>query len=356
MPSEYTPTTLPTWRARNSYVKAATLLTAWYLASSIAVILTKTLFSGAERGLPPFPFGLTVTATNNIVAYISATLLLGPPMEVVRDNNVNRIAMVIGATTAAEIGLSNIALNLLSVSYATVLKGMAPFFVMAWGVLLGIQKLQLSIVSTMFVIAIGLGLAVIGENSSDVFVSHFARMGFFAQLVSGILSGFRWMLTQVFIKGDTISNDTFSSVFNIRPLSRGLSAVETIRLTAPYTLLWIMPFVVVFEGWDLLRWILAAKFMDVINLLTVLLIIGVCVYALLWTEYELVKVTSSLTVSIGFVMKEVVVIFAGAMIFNDKLSTLTCTGFAIVQCGVVAYALLRREQLARDGMNNGLQA
>lgn len=289
-----------------------------------------------------------MTATNNVVAGIAATLLFGPPTELNRDSNVNRLAIIIGATTAAEIGLSNIALNLLSVSYATVLKGMAPLFVIAWGTLLGIQRLRLSLVSTMIAIAVGLALAVAGEaNAPTASLSQFMRAGFLAQLFSALLSGFRWILTQIFIKGETITSTQVSSFLNIRPLSRGLSAVQTIRLTAPYTLLWVLPFVAVIEGHALMLWVRHARFMDIVNLVTILTIIGVCVYALLWAEYELVKVTSSLTVSVGFVMKEVIVIFAAAMIFDDQLSKLTCVGFVIVQCGILAYACLQRYSIER---------
>lgn len=343
MPSEQAP--LLSARPRLSSVRVILLITAWYLSSSVAIILTKSLFSGTSRRLAPFPFALTVTATNNVVASTVATVLLGPPPESVRDSNVQRLALFIGATTAAEIGLSNIALNLLSVSYSTVLKGMAPFFVMAWGVLLGLQRLQLSLLATMIAIGAGLALAVIGEKDSKSLLQHIFEAGFVAQMVSGVLSGFRWILTQVFVKGETITNERLSSALNIRPIPRGLSTMETIRMTAPYTLLWVLPFVVVIEGRDLVKWIGNASLMDILNLITVLTIIGVCVYALLWAEYELVKVTSSLTVSVGFVLKEALVIFAGKIVFKDRLSVLTCTGFAIVQSGILGYAYLRKRQM-----------
>lgn len=349
MPVDFIPTpSVVPLRSRNKFLRAGLLLTIWYLSSSLAVILTKSLFSGSHQRLPPFPFGLTVTATNNVVAGVAATLLFGPPAELHRDRDVNRLAIIIGATTAAEIGLSNIALNLLSVSYATVLKGMAPLFVMVWGALLGLHRIRISLVSTMVAIAIGLALAVAGEaNAPAATLSQFMRAGFLAQLFSALLSGLRWILTQVFVKGETVANTHISRFLHIRPLSRGLSAVHTIRITAPYTLLWVLPFIAAIEGRALTLWVRHASLMDVVNLVTILTIIGACVYALLWAEYELVKVTSSLTVSIGFVMKEVLVIFAGAMIFNDHLSKLTCLGFAIVQGGVLGYACLRQDLTMR---------
>lgn len=345
MPLDFMPTpSVSPARSRNKCLRASILLTIWYLSSSAAVILTKSLFSGLHQRLPPFPFGLTLTATNNIVAGLAATLLFGQPTELHRDSNLNRLAVIIGATTAAEIGLSNIALNLLSVSYATVLKGMAPFFVMAWGALLGVQRLHIGLILTMAAIAVGLALAVAGEaDAVTATISQFMKAGFLAQLFSALLSGFRWILTQVFVKGESVNGTRVAAALNIRPPSRDMSAVQTIRLTAPYTLFWVLPFVAVIEGRSLILWVRHANFMDLVNLGTVLTIIGVCVYTLLWAEYELVKVTSSLTVSVAFVMKEVIVLFAGSMIFNDRLSKLTFVGFVIVQCGILGYGCLPRE-------------
>lgn len=188
-------------------------------------------------------------------------------------------------------------------------------------------------------------LAVAGEASFDSrsALSQLLRTGFLAQLVSSLLSGFRWILTQVFIKGQVIGSERFVRWVNIRPLVRGLSATETIGLTAPYTLLCVLPFVVGFEGAGIWKWVLEAEVRHIVNLMIMLMIIGVCVYGLLWAEYELVKVTSSLTVSVGFVLKEVIVIFAGAIIFNDHLSIISYCGFVIVQCGILGYALQQRQ-------------
>lgn len=336
---------------RRGYIRAGLILTLWYLSSSVAVILTKSLFEGSAHRLRPFPFGLTVTATNNIMAASAAALLFGPRTFPNQDSSMNQLALIIGATTAAEIGLSNFALILLSVSYATVLKGMAPFFVMAWGTVLGLQRIRWSVVSIMIAIAVGLGLAVTGEDKTKhTSLSNFLQAGFLAQLLSALFSGFRWILTQVFIKGETIGNDYFTSFMNIRPMMRGLSAVDTIRMTAPCTLLLVLPFVLALEGTALARWMFTATLTEMLNLLTILVLIGMCVFMLLWSEYELVKITSSLTVAVGFVLKEVLVIFAGSLIFGDKLSTQTYLGFALVQCAVFCYSLIRTESIMADNI------
>ncbi|CAN8071174.1 unnamed protein product [Agarophyton chilense] len=277
-------------------------------------------------------------ATNNIVASLVSSLFAVRHQPLPNEHPSARIASIIGATTAAEIGLANIALNLLSVSFSTVLKATAPFFVLAWGIVLGVHKLRFGVAASLFAMAAGLILAVCAEHKNTApALSHFLRLGLLAQLVSALFSGFRWVLTQVFIKRDPLLNQTIPNLFNYPPASKGWSAIETVRYVSPFTLLWILPFVLLVEGASLFNWIHTASFPENLKLLVVLSSIGSSVFVLLWSEYELVRITSSLTVSVTFVFKEMLLIFAAALIFSDRLSWLTCAGFAIVQAGVVCY-------------------
>lgn len=327
-------------RSSRGALWVAFLIFAWYVSSSMAVLLTKWLFSGAEDGLEAFPFGLTVTATNNVVAWVISALVVESSGDALRESNGRRLAIVIGSTTGAEIGLSNIALSLLSVSYATVLKGMAPLFVMAWGAFLGLHPLRLTLVTSMSAIVGGVILAVAGESEGNV--SHFARIGFIAQLGSALFAGFRWVLTQVFMKGELIANDWLSSSLNLKPLSRPVSSVETIRCTVPFTLGALIPAIVLLEGVQLVQWVINAEVFNFARLIAALFLVGCCVYVLLWAEYELVKATSSLTVSVAFVLKEVLVICASRVLFGDSLTRITVTGFVVVQVGLILYAIERR--------------
>ncbi|KAI0563316.1 solute carrier DMT family [Gracilaria domingensis] len=320
-------------------LRVALLIIFWFSSSSLAVLVTKALFSGIGHHVPPFPFALTLTATNNVVASLASYSFSSRTQHISRDEGATRVAFIIGAATAVEIGLSNIALTLLTVSFSTVLKGIAPFFVLGWGVVLRIHTLRFSIAASLFAMAVGLILAVTGEhNKASPALSHLLRVGFLAQLLSGLFSGFRWVLTQIFIKGEAVLDERATGLLRHRSNSTGWSAIETVRQVSPFTLMWVLPFVFIMEGLKLFSWLRDASFQESSKLFVVLWIIGGSVFLLLWCEYELVRITSSLTVSVTFVLKEVLVIFAGALIFRDRLSWLTCVGFIIVQGGVLAYA------------------
>lgn len=336
----------------------AFLLLAWFVSSSVAVLLTKALFSGFFDVLAPFAFGLTVTATNNVVAWFLSRTGREVSNDLYTDRNIRRFAWIISMTTAAEIGLSNIALNLLSVSYSTVLKGMAPLFVMTWGAVFGLHRLQPGLVASMMAIFAGVMLAVIGESGVTKSVNRFsftANAGFLAQLVSALLAGFRWTLTQIFVQGEHVPHN-YLSFLNVNPLSRALTAMETIRVTAPLTLFSLLPVITLVESPSLMSWFNGSPLTQISVLTVFLCVIGTCVFGLLWAEYELVKVTSSLTVSVAFVVKELLLIFAGSLIFKDRLSLLTAFGFVVVQIGIFGYATVRRrvkqlKERSSDGLD-----
>lgn len=322
-----------------STVRLVCLMLAWYASSSIAILLSKGLLSDVIAGAR-FPFALALTATNNVVAGTVAALLVSGAPERKAGKGVEGFAWAIAATTALEIGLSNIALGMLTISMSTILKGMAPLCVMVWAIVLGLERVDARLISVMFVIVGGLLLAVAGGEGA--FDARVLNRGLWAQGASALLSGLRWTLTQVFVKGDKVSSKSWiGSWFQVQSLERGLSSMETIRITAPYTLACITPFVVIFEGYDLVSWFLSADWQVICRTAALVSAIGFAVAALLYFEYELVRVTSSLTVSIGFVFKEVALIMLGIAVFSEKLSKSSLVGFAIVQGGIMAYAVVR---------------
>lgn len=347
MSSEPISPSSPPSTSRQVIVRILLLIFAWYISSSFAIFLTKGILSVDNTRFPTFKFALTITAINNVIAYIAACTISSVYNDLDDDANVRRISILIGATTAAEIGLCNIALSLLTVSFATVLKGLAPLFVMTWGIIFGVLVLRAGLLTSMLTITIGACLAVVGESGPQTQLSNVLSSGLLAQLISALLSGFRWVLTQVFIKGENISNERLRDIFNLQPLSRALSPIETIRLTAPFTCLPLIPFIAIVEGPALVTWVTTVNGRDAMMVMGILLCIGVSVFFLLLAEYELVKVTSSLTVSVAFVLKEMWVIFAGGIILGERLSALTWVGFVVTQIGIVGYALQRRAALAR---------
>ncbi|RYG63042.1 hypothetical protein EON64_16720 [archaeon] len=76
------------------------------------------------------------------------------------------VVFPIGALTAGDIVLSNTAILFLPLSLVTAIKGSSLVFVFVWGVLLGLEEFDWSLLGAVVCIALGLGVAV--SNSLEV--------------------------------------------------------------------------------------------------------------------------------------------------------------------------------------------
>lgn len=328
----------------------ASLVIIWYASSSAAVLVLKALFAG-RLGAPSFAFPLIITATSNIVSASLAVLVRPPRLDVGANAQAQRrYAMLIGAATAGEIGLSNWALKLLTVTLATMLKGTAPLLVFLWGIALGVYAPDVRRLTAAIAVCVGLGLAVAGQRDTQESPGAL-RIGVVAQCLSGSLSGFRWVITQLFVKGDTGIQRRRPAV--LEAILRGapsvpLSAVDVISSTAPWTAAAVAPFAIMLEGAHFLQWYKQCGMTDFGIVVVSVTCIGCCVFALLWSEYALVKCTSSLTVSIGFVAKEVIMIGAGMFLFGDKLTVASGFGFCLAQAGILGYVVQKQSPQASE--------
>ena len=83
------------------------------------------------------------------MAFVVTRLPQYRPMEMTR-KMMYRLVLPIGACVAVEIGCSNSALEILDVSYSTVLKGSAPLFVMLWTILLSLEVFSWRLLVSIF--------------------------------------------------------------------------------------------------------------------------------------------------------------------------------------------------------------
>ncbi|CAB9500954.1 35 member C2 [Seminavis robusta] len=231
----------------------------------------------------------------------------------------------IGVCIALEIGCSNVALKILSVSFGTILKGSAPVFTFGWGLVFGLEPFSCSVFMALLTIAVGIALASLGEGQ------EFLLLGFCLQLFSTALSGFRWAMTHRLLKGN--SNSQEDQQPKLSPLTATL-------YTSPTTALCVMPFAFFLEH----KAIAEHTFTDItegVLIATVLVCIATMVFGLIMSEYWLVRASSSLALSVAAVFKELLTIGGGIFFFAEHLDTLNVLGFCTCQSGILAYVYLR---------------
>lgn len=333
----------------------------WYGSSASAVLLSKHVFSSA------FPFPLTVTASNNLIAAsLSFCALRFAPCsqsQLVRagsdedetvgatsaapssSHNHALMGALIGAATALEIGLSNCSLQKLSVTFSTLLKGAAPLSIAIWSAVLGVAPLHPQTFFAGVGLIAGLGLCSAGQVDGARQGVQETRVGIGLQLAAAAISGLRWTLTQAFVRGVKLPFDipfgwnrrpaasrggsSLDTTLLLSPTSREdcesncrekistngdsvvreragpTSPTQTILATAPATMACVVPFAMALEGRAVVRWAMSTNFVAFLGASQLVFVIGSMVFLLLWTEYELVRSHGAVSVSLLFVVKEV---------------------------------------------------
>jgi solute carrier family 35 protein C2 len=302
-------------------LRAGATILAWYCISSSIVLMTKWLFTNH------FSFPLTVTTFSNTIASVWAFLFSRHPRfrpEPLTRKQFVTYVLPVGICTGLEIGCSNLALKILSVSFGTILKGGGPIFTFLWGLFFRVETFSAGICVSLTTIALGIALASMGEGQ------EFQLLGFILQLLASALGGLRWAMTHVLLKSNA-----------------AMTPVTAVLYTSPTTALCVLPFALGLESvgvWN-------HEFTEAGELSIVLVTmttVATLVFFLLVSEYWLVKATSSLAVSVAGVFKELLTIGGGIFLFSEHVDFLNVVGFTISQLGIFIYIYLRYDSSSHD--------
>lgn len=310
------------------YTRTVVVIGAWYCISASIILIQKWLMSGSENPTKKqntllFPCPLTIAFIANTLVSLWALLFTRAPRfrpSPLTYEQFRQYVLPIGVTIAFEIGCSNLALLLLTVSFGTILKGGAPVFTLLAGIVLGIESFSLPVSGAVLLIAGGITLASVGEGSD------FVLLGFLLQLAATALGGFRWALTHILLKGEPA---------NIMP------PLTAILYTSPTTAACVLPFALVLESSTVVAHVRELDGPGAWHLAGLLFIIATLVFLILMSEYWLLTDTSSLALSVAGVFKECMTIGGGILFFNDKFTPLNFVGFIICQIGIALYIWLR---------------
>ncbi|KAL3917696.1 MAG: hypothetical protein SGILL_004590 [Bacillariaceae sp.] len=228
------------------------------------------------------------------------------------------ISVPCGLVTALDVGLSNLALVTITLTFYTMVKSSTPVFVLGWAYLFKIERITWPLIGVILVIASGEFLTVYGEVD---FVLH----GFLLCLTASVLSGARWTLVQL----------------KLQQLDPPLkSTLVTMKLLAP-SMFWSMFLIsmVVERPWIKLK--AQEEGADEIGKVFLLgLLGGVFAVFMILCEFYLILKASAIILMIGGVIKELTTIFIGVSFFGDKLNFTNTAGVCIVFSGVLLYKIV----------------
>jgi len=308
----------------------------WFFFSAILSSYNKFVFGDAHMH---FPCPLLLTSVHFLVQWLFAVVACACFPDQLGSKRVSImtwkewaiISVPCGVVTALDIGLSNLSLVRITLTFYTMVKSSTPVFVLGWAYIFKIERITLPLIGVIVIIAAGEFLTVYGEVDFD-------RKGFILCLCASMLSGLRWTLVQ-------------SMLQKLNPPLE--STIVTMKLLVP-SMFWSMLLLsmIIERPWT--------KFSDT-NLLndemlkTLLLGVlgGTLAIFMILCEFHLILRASAVILMIGGVIKELTTIVTGVTIFADKLNWINSIGVLIVFCGVMSYKLvfhLQKKELQTNGM------
>mmetsp|Transcript_61135 Transcript_61135/g.180824 ORF Transcript_61135/g.180824 Transcript_61135/m.180824 type:complete len:385 (-) Transcript_61135:97-1251(-) len=275
-----------------------------------------------------FPCPLLLTSIHFLVQWTVSWGLTAAYPETLGGNQVKEmtwktflyVSVPCGLVTSIDVGLSNLALVRISISFYTMVKASSPIFVVASAYVFGIEKITLSLLMVVLIIAAGEFLTVLGEVNFDA-------VGFVLCLSASVLSGMRWTLVQLLIQGiEPPLKSTLATMRILSPMMFASMFFLSLVLEQPWVKLGPGSGTTYFSSME-----------D--GLFTLSLGLGGAFLAITMVlcEFYLIMKSNAIILMIGGVVKEMVTILVGVLAFGDVLNVINIAGFLIVFLGVVTY-------------------
>ncbi|GBF90091.1 sugar phosphate phosphate translocator [Raphidocelis subcapitata] len=289
----------------------------WIALSSAVILVNKWILDPQLGG---FPFPLTLAATH--MAFCSA-LAAGavklrlveapalPPQVYVRG------VLPIGALFAVTLWASNAAYLHLSVSFIQMIKATMPLLVYLVGAAAGAERLERSALANMALVVAGVLVASYGEV-------RFVVAGVLLQALSLCAEAVRLVMVQLLLQGRGVR----------------LNPITTMYYVAPVCLACLLPAFAVSEA----RAVLAGPPVPAARLLGS----AAAAFALNCSVFLLIGRTSALTMNVGGVVKDWMLIAASVALHGSVVTRLQVAGYGVAIAGVLWYNVskIRKGQLA----------
>ncbi|KAI9833076.1 MAG: Triose-phosphate Transporter [Phylliscum demangeonii] len=243
-----------------------------------------------------------------------------------------------GAATGLDIGLGNMSLKFITLTFYTMCKSSALIFVLIFAFLFRLESASVKLVVIILSMTVGVVMMVAGETA-------FHLLGFMLIISAAFFSGFRWALTQILLLRNPATSNPFSSIFYLAPVM----FVSLLVIALP-----VEGLAAVVAGTQAL---LAEK--GVVFGSAILLFPGLVAFLMTSSEFALLQRTSVVTLSICGIFKEVVTISAAGIVFHDPLTAVNVSGLLVTIASIAAYNWIKVKKMrfeARRRLELELQA
>nr|AKN21648.1 slc35c-4 [Schmidtea mediterranea] len=201
-------------------------------------------------------------------------------------------------------------------------KSTSILFILFFSIILKLEKKRISLIFVILFIACGLLMFTYKST-------QFHLQGFLLCLSASMLSGIRWSTTQLFTQHDKF----------------GLShPIDMIYHVQPWMILFLLPLSSGIEGLEVTS---SSKFFgfhnstEGLDLFFVLLYGAILAFAMECTEYLMVSRTSSLTLCISGIIKEITLLGLAVKINKDEINSINFVGLIFCLLGISLHVIIK---------------
>ncbi|KAI8322185.1 TPT-domain-containing protein, partial [Martensiomyces pterosporus] len=316
---------------RKHILLSMSFIVLWYTFSGMLSVYNKWLFGKSERD---FPFPLFVSSIHMLAQYLLALLCLRmfPSMRPTQSPTWGAYltrAVPCGIATALDVGLSNISLRTITLTFYTMCKSSSLGFVLVFAFLFGLERVRLVLVAIIAIISVGVVLMVAGEVD-------FILSGFIEAITSSAMSGLRWSLTQILLSQPRFGmNNPVATMSKLTPII-GISMLL-------FSLILEHPFTEISKNKNV------ETAHDAVFIALMMIAGGVLAFSMVLSEFFLISRTSVVTLSIAGMLKEVVMVGVAHLVFGDKMTLVNASGLLVALFGIGMYNWLK----IHDTLNSG---
>lgn len=300
--------------------RAVVCVLLWYAFSISLSVYNKWMFSGRLK------FPIITTSLHQLVQTflsIMAVQILGISHRLVENTSsatdyIRRVGIT-SLASAADIGLGNSSLIIVTLSFYTMVKSSALGFVLLFSVLFRLEQPSWRLAGIIGVLTTGVTMMASSET-------QFNLVGFLLVLGASCASGLRWALVKLLLLGGSAKDH-----------EQKPHPVQTILAISPGMFVVLLVWGMALEG--PLQFAHADMWSECGIALGILLTLipGFLAFCMTWSEFELLNVTGPLTLAIAGICKEVATIIVSVLFFHDVLSVVNIVGLCVTVVAIGLY-------------------
>lgn len=230
--------------------------------------------------------------------------------------------------SAADIGLSNWSLQFITITLYTMSKSSVILFILFFSILFKLEKWRKSII--LVILSISFGLLLFTFHSTE-----FNLFGFVLVMIASFMAGLRWTLAQVITQKHEL----------------GLAnPIDMIYHVQPCMILCLLPLAVFIDGVPIIttdKLFRSDQYQEIFGNLSWILYGAGLAFLLESSELLVVSFTSSLTLSISGIFKEICIIYIAVTWNNNTLNTMNTIGLILCLLGISIHCYIKAKKEAK---------